>query len=707
MDTLSLTFQNSNWWLVFVGFVAILLLFFSFSNFKQKYNKRIKNILLVIRTFIFFFLIFLILKPVFQWTTEKNIPPKFIFLIDNSQSISKQKNFSSSKIETNLLNLEKQLSSMHIKSEYEKFSYEAISIENFADLDWKDGCTDIALSIEQVARKYASQNICGALLVSDGITTKGEDPALMKDFPEFPLFTTGIGDTTKILDPAVLNISLPETAKAGDTIKVVSEIIPMGINGQKLEILLKENDDIVGKKIVLANDTRFKKELIFNTIARKTGITKYSVVVNKENDSNPFNNTKTGITRIIAENVNIAIISSKAGFEGKILTYTLNRLKNFTVTNFVEFENSWLSINDEKFSQQKWDLAILNGFPSQTTSMQTLSMVRQKITNDIPILFIINNRSSLNKIKKLYNLDINFEIQKNRSQSTLVKISEKGLEHRILNNNFSLKENNRFWENLPPIGYSFNNISLPKSFSPLLQTMDIRQNPVLVVGRNQGQKIAIAFGDDFWRWHFKMRDTRVYDLYKETFTSCVNWLCDPMSSSNLQVLVDKSVYLVGESANISCSVFDVQGKRTDNCDVRGTILLADNPEKSFPLIWNGKKYYSQIPLQNHGEYILNISASRNDIFIGEKEQRFIVINQPIELVDLHQNIETLRAISNKTNAQLINFDEIEKLPQLINPEKRELVLKHEIKLWRWVGSFIFLLILLLGEWIIRKFAGYH
>ena len=709
MTEFSIHFQNLNIW-PFVALVAIgILIFFAFYIPKKNISSKGKIFLIVLRTSVFLGIIFLFLKPVLQWTKVRNLSPKLLVWIDNSLSMTAHEYFSPDLLMESIKNMDSELKKEGIDIIYDIFSDDIESETHLLDKVVFDGLsTDISHIIKESKSKHVDENISAAILISDGVVTKGEDPSLMEINLPFPIFTIGIGDSMPTMDPSISQIELPQFTKVGDSVEIRAEIVPLG-DGKPLEIILKEDGKIIQKKMIETQQQAFNREVIFHVVPDEVGIKKYEIEIEKANDANPYNNIRMGLLRVYSAETNIVVLNARAGFESRFLIRSFEKIENVKIFNLVETASGWIPLPLSSIIREKWDVVVLFGYPSDKTNMDQLQSIKQKIENEsVPLLIIYDRPLSLERVNILVGETIIEGRVNDRSKETvLVQLTWKGESHPIIRDALFSYDFKDLVSSLPPIGWPFKNIILGNGFVPLITTANLSEHPVIAVRDFGGERVAVCSGMDFWRWCFMTQGSGEVDLYTKTFTGLIKWLSDTLSTSNIQMSLDKSIYLSGEPAEISGLVFDVQGKIIQSAVVKGIAISENGDEQPFVIQWDGSRFKGEIPLRLKGDYRIKVIAQFGDNELGVTEQKLTVVDQPIELSDIMQKADVLRSISYKTCGKKINIDDLQSILNFITIEKKEIEEKHELKLWRWYGSFVFIICLLFVEWIIRRINGYQ
>ncbi len=709
MTEFSIHFQNLNIW-PFVALVAIgILIFFAFYIPKKNISSKGKIFLIVLRTSVFLGIIFLFLKPVLQWTKVRNLSPKLLVWIDNSLSMTAHKDFSPDLLMESIKNMDSELKKEGIDIIYDIFNDDIESETHLLDKVVFDGLsTDISHIIKESKSKHVDENISAAILISDGVVTKGEDPSLMEINLPFPIFTIGIGDSMPTMDPSISQIELPQFTKVGDSVEIRAEIVPLG-DGKPLEIILKEDGEIIQKKMIETQQQAFNREVIFHVVPDEVGIKKYEIEIEKANDANPYNNIRMGLLRVYSAETNIVVLNARAGFESRFLIRSFEKIENVKIYSLVETASSWIPLPLSSIIKEKWDVVVLFGYPSDKTNMDQLQSIKQKIENEsVPLLIIYDRPLSLERVNILVGETIIEGRVNDRSKETvLVQLTWKGESHPIIRDALFSYDFKDLVSSLPPIGWPFKNLILGSGFVPLITTANLSEHPVIAIRDFGGERMAVCSGMDFWRWCFMTQGSGEVDLYTKTFTGLIKWLSDTLSTSNIQMSLDKSIYLSGEPAEISGLVFDVQGKIIQSAVVKGIAISENGDEQPFAIQWDVSRFKGEIPLRLKGDYRIKVIAQFGDNELGVTEQKLTVVDQPIELSDIMQKADVLRSISYKTCGKKINIDDLQSILNFITIEKKKIEEKHELKLWRWYGSFVFIICLLFVEWIIRRINGYQ
>jgi len=521
----------------------------------------------------------------------------------------------------------------------------------------------------------------------------------------FPVFTIGIGDSELVMDPAVTKIEMPQTVKAGDTVTINAEITPTG-NGDPITVMLKEGEIILDKKVIASQSQAMRKMLSFQAIPSKPGEKIYSVEITAAQDKNPYNNLRMNAVKVLESQIKILIVSGQANFEAPFLTRTLRGLQDVFVQNVVINEGQWLPLSFQEIMTKEWNLIILIGYPTAESSQNDLIRLRQKISDyNLPLIFFLDGDVDSKQLERLLGWNPMNELLVDKSVNQIsVKPTRAGLEHPLIKNFQKVNVSEIIWRELPPIGSPYRRIRLKPSLLTIIESTDIAENPVIAVNQERNKPLALCIGLDFWRWSFMTNEIGRFDIYDELFQGMTKYLTDTLSSSPIQLSINKRIFLNGESVEMSCLLYDLKGLVVNDAVVKAELIQQNDVIASSNLIWNGNNYSGVIPVRNAGDCQVRISAWSGDNLIGIREQPITVVDRSIELLEVRQNVDLLRTIALRSGGLKTN-----RIPEIIDRlqvTEKIITQSHVIKFLNWRWTLVILIVLLTVEWSMRRFQGF-
>ena len=181
----------------FVALLVSVLFYFKDKSLKETAS-WLRYFLTTCRFLIVFVVVFLMFSPIFVQTKKENKKPILPILIDNTKSIQ----LSDTTFKTDVFDFIEAVSEEINVAEVKLLPF-SNKIELDFDLTFDKQGTNIPSVIDELDENFPNDNIGGALLISDGINTEGEQ-VYIND--KYPIYTIGVGDSVKEPDAKVKNL---------------------------------------------------------------------------------------------------------------------------------------------------------------------------------------------------------------------------------------------------------------------------------------------------------------------------------------------------------------------------------------------------------------------------------------------------------------------------------------------------------------------
>lgn len=302
-----------------------------------------------------------------------------------------------------------------------------------------------------------------------------------------------------------------------------------------------------------------------------------------------------------------------------------------------------------------------------------------------------------------------------------VKLTEAGIRSEMLrlgeqgsSSQTSLDAENEVWSQLPVLNFVARVRALPGT-EVLANAVSLVETTPLIVSRRYGAgRVLYMATDETWKWRYKVADT----IHQRLWNQIARWIQkQPMSVSNEFVSLDvqPSQALVGEPVEIRCELRTPTGSpaRGPLPATGHTVIATVNDGTSFQL---------QIPLEEdphvpgtygaltshlpEGEFTVRVQVDRFSQDVLEVQTQFVVA-PPIrrEMQNLSCNEELLKSMALATGGEYIHESEIAKLHKKLEPIAGGKLVVSSIHVWQSYWWFATAMVLLVGEWILRKRMG--
>ena len=252
---------------------------------------------------------------------------------------------------------------------------------------------------------------------------------------------------------------------------------------------------------------------------------------------------------------------------------------------------------------------------------------------------------------------------------------------------------------------------------------DGRKAPLLVLGRFGAGRTLFSAIDDSWRWRFYTGES-VFDTY---WVQQVRYLArsKKLGQRRLTLASDRPSYELGEQVRLNLRILDPQllqqlpDQISVNINDEG--LNAPTPAtapSSMPSAQPGALVRQETLVRQEGQpdlYTASFTADRVGRFVAQLPPiagGVDALDLPIEVIvprlELNQpqvDRAALSRLASETMGQVVDFNQAEKLPQLIPSAAKIIPIDINRPLWDAPLGMILFVFLITAEWVLRKVYG--
>lgn len=679
--------------------ILIVLIILAFVSYKKQtaLSPTIKFTLSIIRSIVFVAIIFLILNPIFLSTKEEKIKPKILFLLDNSESVSvKKENYLGLEDYNRLLNFLIDSKPSNVEIDYFTLGNRTKPLEKIDSLTYSESSTNFTDAIKQI--KKLEEDYTTAVIISDGIVTYGRNPLMNSTRVTIPINTIGLGDTSKVRDLAVQNIITNSIGYTNTKHIVEVEIVHNGFEGKTITIHISDKfgEVISENKLILDNNYGLITNQFMIELSSE-GLTPFNVAVMEfDEEWSTKNNTQTFMIDVQDSKTRILHISAEVHPDVKFLRSLLETDLSIELQTL-----TWLGGNnfaEENLPEtENLDLIIIHGNPSDFSSLDVFNSFSDK-----PTLFLeLPNSRTLNNQNNYFQLILN---QSYQLFETSIYPSNTIESHPIL----EIDEIN--YETLAPVLSTVNTKLKEVSSISLFFTgfQGIKtENPMFAITEQTNIRRAHVSS---WGWYklYQSPNENEREFVSQLFTNLISWVSNNPDNRLLKISPSKKLFNSSEQVLINASLMNESG----NPETDATIELVINSEtinektQNFNNLAAGN--YS-LTLDNVGIGLVSFKATarKNSRIIDEQFGEFIIENSNNELINILRDDFLLSSIANETKGTFFTFNNVNNFWYTISEanllENRYVMVDYYYNPVRSIFWFVFLILLLGTEWIIRRF----
>jgi hypothetical protein len=665
---------------ILLGLILSIFLGYYLYYYKVKQPTKINLLLAIIRSFVFFLIVLLLINPSIPEEVLFSQKTKLSVLIDNSSSI---KYFKKDSLINHILEGLK-----NDKKLNKKFNIDYYSFGNKFQLsdtfNFNDNQTDISIPLKKITRIQKNRN-SPIVLISDGNQTIGNDYLYTKI--KEPVFPIVIGDTSKYKDVKISQINVNRYSFINNKFPVETILQYDGVQPVRLRYSIENNGKIIYTKIIKFTDKNNSRILKTFIKASQEGLNVYkSKIQYLENEKNKANNYKNFSVEVNNKQSKILIVSSFYHPDLGALKKAIERDKQRKV-NIEIIKSKKHQIND-------YQLIILYQ-PDEKFNL----LLKQLNSNKLSFMLITGsktdwsfiNNESLGITKKNINQLENYSASFNNSF-------------------FTFSQKNIGFENFPPLLDYFGelNIMIPHQ-TLLFQNINgySSQRPLLVAANENNQKKIFLFGEGIWKWRsssFQKKNSFIN--FDKFIGSIVQYASNKKIRDRLDIDIKPS-YNINSKILISAFYIDENFQFDNRATLLFTVLNKNTKEKKIlPFSLSDSSYQLYLNSLDSGKYEYTVSVNEQDI---SKKGNFVVNDFLVEEQFTSANSNKLGLLAKKTKGELYFEDNYNLLmDKLVNDDQFQIEQKSKqisSNLINKTWMMLVIVTLLSLEWIIRKYIG--
>ena len=706
-DNFSVHF-NINWfWLISLVALIGVYTFYIYKYTIPIVSKSFKFLLIFFRAIALLLILFLIFDPKINFERAISLKPVNIVLIDNSKSMNINEGFNRIEITNKFLD-ELEQNNLTANSEFYIFGKEikSISKDSLAKITFSETRTNLFNTFSSLDK--FEKNISSIILLSDGVITDGSTPLYLADNMTAPIFTIGLGDSSKRNDVSISTIFYNEIIYAGTTTTISASILNKGYSGKQIRASLFEENILVENKIFTLEQNFQNVEFTYEP--KSKGEKKLSIQVEElAGEFSKENNKKSFFIDVLSNKIKVLLVGGTPSTDLVFIKNSLALDTNIVVDQIVQIApNRFLNNSFSKKAIDSADIIFLIHFPTAVASDELLDLIKNEIENNSkPFFILVGSSLDIQKFNYLRS-EMPFEIS---NQNFGISEVQPNVSSEQAANPMMKAGTVTEWNSLPPtLRPNFNFI--PKPETQVLASLKINNvliNSPLIVSRKLGSKRSVAvLSSDIWKWKLQKAPSRL-ELFDNFILNSVKWLNASVDKEQVSIRTSQKFYSLGESVEFFADVFDESFNAIANAEVKVRVK-SKNVEDEIFLTHIGNGIYRGIyNPRTPGDFSFSGSAVYLNNVIGKDEGRFNIGDIEIELIDKTLNTELMLQLASLSEGKFFyneQYSEIFEIVKSLNQKGvKEKIESKEIYLSRneWILFFIILFFSL--EWFLRKREG--
>lgn len=469
------------WWVGAVGF-GLLLAALVLAE-RQPWSKGFRTYLMASRLVLGILLVVTMAKPILHRYENYEVRPLVGLAVDDSRSVGR---FAEGRTDSLAARLQR------MKAALEQGGYRvAVSRiggdTTLADLRFDQTRSDLQTLAYLAREPRGEAKVAATVLVSDGLFNEGSNPILSP--PRMPTYTLGVGDTVRRPDTriAALKVNRVVAAEANYTARV--EVAAQGIESQRLNLVLEQDGQPVGSRLLALGGTARRALVDFTLPAGAVGTRSLRVKLQPApGEKITGNNTAAAFVEVARLAKRVLLAAGAPHPDLKAIRAALEPIDQLELVPY--------TVGISPPSAGRFDVVILHGLPARG---RVLPPVVEQAAARLPVWYILTSETDLAAFS---------------AQQPVLKIQSSGGQDEVgagFNPLFTrfLTDAVRadVFRTLPPLQTPFGAYA-PGASTQTLLTQQVGRvesgKPLWIYGSGSGHAASsVLAGEGIWQWRLK------------------------------------------------------------------------------------------------------------------------------------------------------------------------------------------------------------
>ncbi|GAB4267347.1 MAG: hypothetical protein Kow0029_01850 [Candidatus Rifleibacteriota bacterium] len=729
-----------NWgWasLVLVLIMMLPLVYWLYRFEDRKIDDKDRRIILTLRFVSIVLMAILLTGPmmiVTGWIPQRN---RIAIMIDNSKSMS-IKNDNVSRLEKVRAVFEKQNLVERITGKTglipEIFSFSdnvsPISAQELKQFNIKavGNQTDISAAARNVVGNLGEGSILGLIMLTDGVSTVGENPAIALPNLRTPIYFVGPGGSGESIDWSIVIPRPPAIGYLNSSVRVRGEIHRFGTTQETVTIAVTRNGKEFSNIDVKFTGEKSVAPFALNIPCDEEGFFRYNLrIPTVENEITTDNNSLGFLLKVVRERLNVLAISGRPNWDTKFFINALSTDPNASLVSWTRLtDDRWVCNREFKLQSAvripslkedfaDADVLVLNAVPFSFIAPFAEEIVAKVESGRTGVLMFAGGKTLEQlgyrdtAIEKILPVIIKSEEWHGIPGNMVLTTAE--TPYNFLRLVDDPLENLEFFSTLPKFEglYEYAAVS-PGAEVMISSTVRSGADPLPFMLRSRiGQGNLVMFtGGPIWPVGFRLVSSdRGFAPYAAMMVNLCKWLANRREDAQVSIELPSSRGYIGSPMSVKVWVNDGKHQLQSGAQVRLNIKNEKEENTELTCMETSEKgcYETTFVPSFRGVYKIEAIARFQGKEIGRSSTDFLIETPTAEYEDPTIKVDLMKMIASETGGVYTDVDDIEPLISAIDSVPGQ---KLETRILDLRDSWMLLLLMLLFpilEWYIRRSRG--
>ncbi len=723
-------------------------------------------ILVALRVLVILIVALFMLQPVLRLTRTETTPSSVLLLVDESESmgIEDAANDVSRLDAARMLLLEKPYSLLRGLEESQKVTamgFGAVTqtldgAGELRELRADSKATAIGDALREAAARSGSENVAGIVLLTDGVSNRGEEPQSVARTLGVPVFAVGlggrVGERGRFRDVGIVRVPSRPQFVVNNTAALDIELSHRGLTDfmkeerrLDLRLLNAEGEVLATTTIDLPpEDGTLASRLEF--VPKRVGVHRLRVeAVPMPGETVRENNARSFTALVTDPRVRVLIVEGVVRSEYRFLRRVLESDPNLEVTSVVKLAGNRFLVQGSqpgvdlsrglpasRDDLDEFDVVVLGDVGREEFSGLQLEYLKDYVDAGGAVLVLGGYHAfgaggyAESALADVLPVSMGGTEDGHVEESFVPVLTGAGAAHPVFagcarffqgsNEAMALAGANRVLGAKPG--------AQVLALHPFVRGRDGPMPVVAVQAYGLGRAMAMT-ADTTWKWKFQVESLGEDSPYYRFWRQSIRWLAGRTEEDTPDRLVTawpgKVEYAPEEAVLLKARVLNREKQPEESADVRVRIAYpipvkpkgadADSePElettvRLSPVPLSPGDY--QVPWRAPavGLYRASATAMHGGDMLGTADFEFVVGEAAGEFDNVDVDETTLRALAAQTGGAYFTMATAGRIPEELRQRRGLVVRRRELNLWNAPGFFAALLACATAEWILRKRRG--
>jgi len=612
------------------------------------------------------------------------------------------------------------------------------AVKDGNDLNGNGHSSDLAGALDETIKRSSGMPLSAVVIASDGASNVPRDlAATLRELRarDISVFTVGVGNTTRPMDAELTRVNMPRRVLVGSRLNIEAFVALTGYGATRVLLAIREDGRAVKTEefSFRGNDTQ---AVNLEIVPTTPGIHRYTVEITPlDGELTVENNKQDALVEVIQGPMRILYVEGEPRWElGKIRESLLPNEKNITlvclqrtgenkfyrqgVGNQTELVSGFPKTEEELFA---YDALIIGSVEAGFFSADELRNIEAFVARRGGGLLALGGRLAFDggkykgtTLEELLPVSLTGNpIDDANSFLPVYKpqLTAAGQNHPITRLNDDHGQNQKSWNELPPISVSEVLMGVKPGASVLLEAKKVDGSssqlvPLLIQQRyGRGQTLALT-ASDTWRWRMRM-DSK--STAHETFwRQMLRYL---VSGTPLQTEVtsEQDVYALDDTVRIVADIRDKKYNAVTDARATARVTKPSGVNVEVPLKFttlNGVNTYDgEFKVDELGQHKIELVGSSGTLGPLNAKSDLLVSDLNREFYGAAQNSDLLKRVATETGGKYYTPSEAQKLLDDLTYRQSPYSERVTKDLWDMPINFMLIVGLLSAEWFLRKREG--